>query len=103
MNEQKVPVQVNANAAWLWHDQNHEQCTVAYTDLEAIETTVSTVFFIRHMAPTDGDWDNPEPTLFESYVFGGQHHEYVRRYRTWSEAEQGHKDVCRMVLSVLSN
>lgn len=91
------------NEAWLWHDQNHDKCTVAYTDLEAIETTVSTVFFIRPMSPTDGDDNNPEPILFESYVFGGQYHEYVRRYRTWSEAEQGHRDVCRMVLSVLNN
>lgn len=33
----------------------------------------------------------PNPLVFETMIFGGEHDEYCERYSTWDEAEDGHQ------------
>lgn len=47
---------------------------------------VSTVF----LGLDHNYWDTGEPILFETMVFGGVLDEYMWRYCTWEEAEEGH-------------
>ncbi len=47
---------------------------------------VSTVFMGLDRSFNDG-----EPILFETMIFGGKHDQYQERYSTWEEAEEGHK------------
>lgn len=37
------------------------------------------------------------PVLFETMVFGGPLDEYRRRYSTWDEAEEGHRQILKRV------
>lgn len=48
---------------------------------------VSTVFLVINHA-----WDDGTPVLFETMIFGGEHNEYQKRYCTWEEAEEGHRE-----------
>lgn len=52
---------------------------------------VSTVFL-----GIDHAFGGGEPVLFETMVFGGKHDEYQERYKTWEEAEAGHKRIVKM-------
>lgn len=53
---------------------------------------ISTVFLgLDHNYLGDG-----EPTLFETKVFRKDGAEYTRRYKTWAEAEEGHKDMAEI-------
>ncbi len=55
---------------------------------------VSTVFLgLNH------SFDEGPPVLFETMVFGGEHHELQARYHTREEAEQGHEDIVKMLQS----
>ena len=36
------------------------------------------------------------PVLFETMIFGGEHHDYQERYETWEQAEKGHKRACKL-------
>jgi len=64
---------------------------IAAEEREGIK--VSTVFLgINH--GFDG-----EPVLFETMVFGGEHDGDQYRWRTWEEAEKGHKKVSKTVWS----
>lgn len=38
----------------------------------------------------DHSYDNGEPVIFESMIFGGDRDEYSERYSTLEEAQQGH-------------
>lgn len=63
---------------------------VAESNDEAKDIWVSTVFLhIDH-----NFWGEGGPVLFETMIFGGQHNERIWRYRTWEEAERGHKVAC---------
>lgn len=53
---------------------------------------ISTVFL-----GLDHNWMGGAPILFETMVFGGEHDGYQRRYLTWEEAEEGHRQVVEMV------
>jgi len=54
---------------------------------------VSTVFLgINCSYGGDG-----EPLLFETMVFGAGDNNYMDRYTTWAEAEEGHKAIVAMV------
>lgn len=55
------------------------------------DAEVSTVFLAM-----DHGYEGP-PLWFETMVFGGKFEDYQRRYTTWEEAEQGHKEVVKMV------
>lgn len=46
---------------------------------------VSTVFL-----GLDHQFGKGPPILFETMIFGGEHHHYQRRYHTWAEAVNGH-------------
>ena len=41
-----------------------------------------------------------DPILFETMIFGGEHHEYQERYTTWDEAIKGHKEAVALVFEV---
>lgn len=56
------------------------------------DVTVSTVFL-----GIDHSFGDGPPLLFETMIFGGEFDDDLRRYETWSEAEQGHQEMCAMV------
>ena len=47
---------------------------------------VSTVFL-------DHNFGGGQPILFETMIFGGKHDMFQRRYHTWQEAEDGHREI----------
>ncbi len=53
---------------------------------------VSTVFL-----GLDHSFGQGPPLLFETMVFGGEHHGDMDRYSTWEQAEKGHKAMCKKV------
>lgn len=56
---------------------------------------VSTVFL-----GLDHSFDDGPPILFETMVFGGPMNQYQDRYRTWDEAEAGHRATVEQVEAV---
>lgn len=59
----------------------------------AITITVSTVFLVLdHNHSPKG-----KPVLFESMIFKGELNQSLNRYRTWKEAEEGHKKMVELV------
>lgn len=59
----------------------------------AITITVSTVFLVLdHNHSPKG-----KPVLFESMIFNGELNQSLDRYRTWKEAEEGHKKMVELV------
>lgn len=59
----------------------------------AITITVSTVFLVLdHNHSPKG-----KPVLFESMIFNGELNQSLDRYRTWKEAEDGHKKMVELV------
>lgn len=65
---------------------------VARTELE--KDVVSTIFL-----GVDHGWESKRPILFETMIFSndGRLDGYCRRYATYDEALQGHKEVSRAV------
>jgi hypothetical protein len=56
-------------------------------------TRISTVFLgMDHNFILSGP-----PVLFETMIFGGEHDGYQERYRTWDEAEAGHRVAVELV------
>ena len=87
----KNPVPCEDLMEWAKLFNSTKNRTVAITEND--DVTVSTVFLgIDHNFCSHG-----EPILFETMVFGGKKDGDCIRYRTWEEAEQGHRDECRMV------
>ncbi len=85
--EGTVPVPVSEDD-WKGNDQDRR---VAQSIRGGIR--ISTVFLmIDH-----GFGSDDRPILFETMVFGGEHDEYTRRYATWEEAEEGHRETCLLV------
>lgn len=61
------------------------------------DITVSTVFLgLDHSFSSDGP-----PLIFETMTFGDDE-ERCRRYATWDEAVQGHKEIVSMVQGIVS-
>lgn len=54
---------------------------------------VSTVFL-----PLNHAWDDGPPVLFETMIFGGAFDQEQWRYRTWAEAEVGHRRAVALAL-----
>lgn len=52
------------------------------------DVRVSTVFL-----GVDHGHGSDRPILFETMIFGGERHEEQRRYCTWQEAEEGHREL----------
>lgn len=55
------------------------------------EVNVSTVFLDLNHA-----WGGGPPMIFETMIFGGEHDQYQERCSTWDEAENMHKEACRI-------
>lgn len=56
---------------------------------------ISTVFL-----GTDHGWRNPEPILFETMIFGGEHDGYQERCSTYDEAVKMHEVAVNLVKSI---
>jgi hypothetical protein len=63
---------------------------VALTKLDNAD--VSTVFL-----GLDHSFGDGPPELFETMIFGGEHHEFCERYSTWEAAEAGHARAVELV------
>ena len=62
------------------------------------DSFVSTVFL-----GLDHSWgDQDGPILFETMIFDGHFDQFQRRYKTYDEALQGHKDTVEMVNNYLT-
>lgn len=56
---------------------------------------ISTIFL-----GIDYGWKEGDPILFETMVFGGRYDKDQLRYKTYNDAETGHKDYVRWVKQV---
>jgi hypothetical protein len=54
------------------------------------DAQVSTVFL-----GVDHNHTSGSPQIFETMIFGGKYDQWVQRYATWDEAEDGHVRVVR--------
>ena len=54
---------------------------------------VSTVFL-----GLDHSFGGGPPLLFETMIFDGGEEEHCVRYSTWQQAEEGHKEACKLAL-----
>lgn len=90
----KIPVLCEDVSEWgLWFDKADR--VVARTQVSE-HISVSTVFIgIDHSFSPE----SAVPILFETMIFGGDEDGLVERYSTWTEAEEGHHEVCRMAFS----
>lgn len=89
------PVPADLDTWAKWYETNRESRRVALDEFDNIR--VSTVFLaLNH------NWGDGPPLLFETMVFGGKMDEYMRRYSTRKEAENGHKEVVSMVKQYLA-
>jgi hypothetical protein len=66
---------------------------VAHTEIG--NSDISTVFL-----GMDHSFDGGVPVLFETMIFGGALDGFQKRYRTWSEAEEGHRQAVAQVESL---
>jgi hypothetical protein len=71
---------------WMENAERH----VAKTEIGDVQ--ISTVFL-----GLDHSFGSGPPILFETMIFGGVHHEYLKRYSTWEDAEEGHKRAVEFV------
>lgn len=74
----------------IWYETANRQ--VAHTVID-IGEEVSTVF-----TGIDSGYRPGEPCLFKTMVFGGVNDSFRAIYRTWQQAEAGHKEVVHLVL-----
>lgn len=77
---------------WAEWTKNRDVRRVAVTEINS-NIAVSTVFLIINHGSDD------HPLWFESMVFGGPLDGECERYKTWEEAEAGHKIMVRRVRS----
>jgi len=61
---------------------------VALTEKQGVK--VSTVFL-----GLDHSFGGGEPVLFETMVFGGPYDEEQKRYTTYGDALDGHREICK--------
>jgi hypothetical protein len=73
-----------------WFEKNDRHVA----DEKIGDVRISTVFLgLNH------SFDNGEPLLFETLVFGGELDQEMDRYFTWEQAETGHKKMVERVKS----
>ena len=86
--EGKQPVKCDDIIQWgKWFETGDR--VVAKTEKDGV--SVSTVFL-----GIDHSFEEGEPVLFETMIFGGDRDEDMWRYSTWDEAEKGHAEACRL-------
>ena len=56
------------------------------------DATISTVFL-----GLDHNFGGGIPVLFETMIFGGKSDNYLERYSTWDDAEEGHKFILKQI------
>ncbi len=88
--EGMTPVPVDDLYKWgEWLEKNDRH--IAKDKIGSV--TVSTIFLgLDHSFANGGP-----PVLFETMIFGGKHDQWQDRYRTWDEAEAGHRKAVEMV------
>jgi len=88
LNDQNEPVPADTLVAARFLEEQIERRIVAYNDMPD-GSLLSTVFLCldHSMGRSDG------PVLFESMWFGGPYDGHQRRYKTWTEAAEGHADM----------
>ncbi len=72
-----------------WRDANDDARGVAVTQRDAV--LVSTVFL-----GMDHGWGAGPPVLWETMIFGGDHHDYQERYTSRADALAGHRRACAL-------
>lgn len=93
----QTPIEVESDEWARWFDKNKERI-VAQEKIGA--AFISTVFLgLDHSYSLKGLRGDPGhvPELFESMIFGGKLDELCWRYRSYIEAERGHKKLVRAV------
>lgn len=94
--EGKTPVICNDIVKWVtWFAKENRHVG---NDRLPNDIHVSTVFLGIDHSFISGS----EPVLFETMIFGGEHDQYQERYRTWEEAEAGHKAAVKLAQSLLN-
>src|SRR5688500_15884146 len=93
---QKVVTACDDLMTWaIWIETERDQQQVGLTRLD--ETIhISTVFL-----GIDYSYGRSNPKFFETMIFGGIHDGYTKRYSTYEEAEDGHKEAVRLAQSNL--
>jgi len=92
----KRPVKCNDSQtfrAWFQTADRH----VAKSQFPGHDVEVSTVF----LGMDHGFDKNDKPILFETMVFGGELDEYMYRYSSWEDAENGHYEVVKRIKRTL--
>ncbi len=84
LDEDNNPVHTEDVLEWGEWFKDLSRRTVAKDTVGSVN--VSTVFI-----GLDYNFEGGEPILFETMVFGGELDQEEIRYRTWEEAEAGHK------------
>lgn len=88
----KEPVPIDDSIIWAEQFEKSNR-TVKIDRFENPDILISIVFLgVNHC------FNNDEPILFETMVFGGKFNDYQERYSTWEQAEEGHLKALEMVL-----
>jgi hypothetical protein len=92
LNSDREPVQHPPNEAWFKWFGDLTNRRVAWTKINE-DVYVSTVFI-----GIDRSYGSaPQPWLFETHVFGGEHDGEERFASTWKEAEKNHAEMVALV------
>ena len=95
LDENKIPYEVSLEESYkVFRDS---EMKIVKQELVG-DCHVSTVFLCL-----DHAWENEEgPILFETMIFKGEFDGFQRRYKTYDEALQGHKEAVEMVNNYLT-
>lgn len=92
----KTPVPEEDLLTWAMWLQNAPNRSVKRTELPG-NILVSTIFLgLDFLFP----FFHQQPLLFETMIFGGEHHLYNKKYCTWDEAEAGHDAAIQMIFEI---
>ena len=97
---------------WYTYDENHKPVVIPDDEFPAglmwltnerkrVASTkhgdvrVSTVFL-----GLDHGFEGGPPVLWETMIFGGEHHDYQDRYTSWEDAEVGHETACAIAFGM---
>ena len=92
LDEDNKPVISKVLSAAGWLEKNPDRRKVALDKMPG-DVRVSTVF----LGLDHGFLASEDPILFETMIFGGPEDGYQERYKTWKEAEEGHKRALELV------
>lgn len=87
----RTPVPTDDILAWADCNDNYAQRQVAVDSKDGGDLVVSTMFFGINEALVRAE----QPLLFVCTVFRNGNLTAQRRYHTWEEAAQGHREVCK--------